>query len=713
MHKNNFIDRCNHINTGMTMTHHSHKSLTAHLMLLAILLPISQTTFADDASPSMDNSTPDRGALRLPARNLGSKLVIRSLAAPVPEAAPMVEVPEFQLEEITKRKFSLQGLSIGQEANIDQRKMNEVMTPWLNRELTFAEFQEASQALADHLRANGHPNAEVKISQMQFKQGQVGIAIAGLTPPVVPTEPKLAVRDIKVTGATVISDAELKKALVPYFGRDLTVKEIGDATEAVSGALRNKGYALAQAYLPLQKIEDGVVTIAVQEGIVDGTAGKGGVTVTGGGDTIKPEIVEGYLAQGVQANKPLNVATLERSLRIANELPGVESITTNLAPGNEPGTTQVLAEVKSGKPVTGSLSADNFGNPFMGEGRLNAAVNVNSPSGNGEQYFVNLSKAVSMSSYKIGGHTPVGYSGLRMGASYSSMHIDVGGSVALTALGLSSDSDIASVFANYPLERSATRNTYLSASLDNKHYKTLSNTGSNASSINNDRVINGLSMGASGDWSGDWNGRLGWGVNLTAASVDLSGNTDYRDKYDATNARTQGGFNKLNASLNHLQTITNDWYLYTSLSAQYADKNLDSAEKFQLGGPFGVRAYPVGEGLGDQGWLATAEVRHNAGTTQFGDIELFGFADTGGVTQYLTPWSNAFSGKGNANSYQLSGYGLGLGITYQNSANVRVMVAEKMGTNPNQTVDVLTGKTSDSDGKSDNTRVWVVGTIVF
>jgi hemolysin activation/secretion protein len=683
-------------------------------MLLAILLPVSQVALADDnTSPAMDNSLPDRGALRLPARNMGSKLVIRSLAAPVPEAATMVTLPEFQLEEITKRKFSLQGLSVGQEANVDQQKMNAVMTPWLNRELSFAEFQEASQALADYLRANGHPNAEVKISQMQFKQGQVGIAIAGLTPPVIPTEPKLAVRDIKVTGATVISDAELKKALVPYFGRDLTVKEIGDATDAVSGALRNKGYALAQAYLPPQKIEDGVVTIAVQEGIVDGSAGKGGVTVTGAGETIKAEIIEGYLAQGVQANKPLNVNLLEHSLRIANELPGVQSITTNLAPGNEPGTTQVLAEVKPGKPVTGSLSADNFGNPWMGEGRISAAVNVNSPSGNGEQYFVNLSKAVGMSSYKVGGHTPVGYSGLRMGASYSSMHIDVGGKVNFTALGLSSDSDIASVFANYPLERSATRNTYLSASLDNKHYKSVSNTLTTASSINNDRVINGLSLGASGDVLGDWNGRLGWGVNLTTANVDLSGNTGYRDNIDSPkgDAGIQGAFTKVNASLNHLQTITNDWYLYTSLTAQYADKNLDSAEKFQLGGPFGVRAYPVGEGLGDQGWLATAEVRHNAGTTQLGDIELFGFADTGGVTQYNRLWSSA--NLYGPNGYQLSGYGLGLGITYQNKANVRVMVAEKIGSNPNPTPDLMTGKTSDSDGRTDNTRVWVVGTIVF
>ncbi len=673
------------------------------LVIMASLVPLSLANAEEvNTTPASDAVSPDRGSLRMPARDFSSgKMVIKPRTVAPAVAEPVVSVPDIVLEEVTKRKFSLQGLSVGQAGNIDQAKMNEIMTPWLNRELSFAEFQEASQALADYLRANGHPNAEVKISQMQFKEGQVAIAIAGLTPPVIASEPKLAVSDIQIQGLTVLSEAEVKQSLKPYLGRDLTVKELGEATDAVANRLRNAGYALAQAYLPPQKIDSGVVTIAVQEGVVDGNSGKGGVTVSGGEATIKPEVVQGYLAEAVVADKPLNVNKLDRALRIVQDTPGVGGVTTNLAPGSVPGSTQVLADVTSAKPVTASLSADNFGNPWMGEGRISAAVNVNSPSGHGEQYFVNLSKADGMSSYKLGGHTPVGYSGLRVGASYSSMQVDVGSSLAF--LSLSSNSDIASVFANYPLERSATRNIYLSASLDNKRFKNRS--GALVGAMDNDRVSNGASVGIAGDWTGDWNGRLGWGVNLTTATMDLSGGKLY-EAQDAATARTKGAYNKFNASLNHLQTITKDWYLYTSLSAQYADKNLDSAEKFQLGGPFGVRAYPVGEGLGDHGWLATAEVRHNAGTTQLGDIELFGFADTGGVTQYNNLWVNALPTR--PNNYQLSGYGLGLGITYQNSANLRVMVAEKMGSNPNPTA-----QNTDSDGKSDNTRVWVVGTIVF
>jgi hemolysin activation/secretion protein len=297
-----------------------------------------------------------------------------------------------------------------------------------------------------------------------------------------------------------------------------------------------------------------------------------------------------------------------------------------------------------------------------------------------------------------------------MGASYSKMDVEVGGDTNLIALGINNKSEIASVFASYPLERTANRNTYLTSSLENKHYQNnASLTKSIGDALNSDRVINALNLGASGDLFGSWGGKLGWGVNLALAHNDLSGNKKYRDDFDKPAANTQGNFTKLNANVNHIVPIAQDWYLYTALSAQWADKNLDTAEKFQLGGPFGVRAYPVGEGLGDHGWLATAEVRHNVGETQLGNVEVFGFADTGGVTQFVTPYSNAFLGKPNApNSYELSGVGLGVGVTYKDTGNLRVMVAEKVGSNPNPSI-----YNTDADGRKDNTRVWVVGTIVF
>ena len=39
------------------------------------------------------------------------------------------------------------------------------------------------------------------------------------------------------------------------------------------------------------------------------------------------------------------------------------------------------------------------------------------------------------------------------------------------------------------------------------------------------------------------------------------------------------------------------------LSLQETGTNLDSSEDFLLGGPYGVRAYPLGEAPGDRGYL--------------------------------------------------------------------------------------------------------------
>ena len=73
-------------------------------------------------------------------------------------------------------------------------------------------------------------------------------------------------------------------------------------------------------------------------------------------------------------------------------------------------------------------------------------------------------------------------------------------------------------------------------------------------------------------------------------------------RYDAATARTAGHFGKWNLNLTRLQHIDDRLSLYLSYSRQWATKNLDSSEKFSLGGPYGVRAYPVGEASGDDGW---------------------------------------------------------------------------------------------------------------
>lgn len=84
-----------------------------------------------------------------------------------------------------------------------------------------------------------------------------------------------------------------------------------------------------------------------------------------------------------------------------------------------------------------------------------------------------------------------------------------------------------------------------------------------------------------------------------------------------------------------------------------ATKNLDSSEKFSLGGASGVRAYPTGEGTGDEGWLTQIELRYSMGSTI-----PYAFYDHGAIrTSTFAPTNST------TNRRDLSG--AGMGIRYQ------------------------------------------------
>ena len=63
----------------------------------------------------------------------------------------------------------------------------------------------------------------------------------------------------------------------------------------------------------------------------------------------------------------------------------------------------------------------------------------------------------------------------------------------------------------------------------------------------------------------------------------------YFDYYD-----TDGFWQKTNLDIYHIQRLSNRVNLHASLLAQYAWHNLDSSEKFYIGGYNAVRAFPQG-----------------------------------------------------------------------------------------------------------------------
>ncbi len=588
-------------------------------------------------------------------------------------------------------RYSVEGFRVEGHPQISNDEISSVLEPWKGKKLNFSEFEVVVHTVATYLRENGHPDAQVSVSRPVIKDGTLAIAVQGLKP--IDTQPRLYVKKFDFKGLTLLDDNEINELMSNFIDKDITLNELQGAADSVTTALRNKGYLVAQAFVPAQKIEDGIVNVVVNEGIVDGESGNAGVTVSGANKRIKPATVEKYLARSIEPNAPLNIAKLEKAIRQVKNLTGVKSARANLKPGSEEGTTQVEAIIEEGNLISGSLWGDNYGTNFTGNERANALLNLNSPSGHGERLTLYGGKSSGMDSASAALTVPVGYKGATLGASASYMELDIGANI--TPLNLDGRETIFSFNGSYPI---------ITGGYDNKRFK------NDAGGFKvDDRKVQLASLSLTGDFVDPWQGKVDWSTVVNVGDVDLSAGPGFAE-IDAVTTETAGSFAKFNWNISRLVALGDNkkWSLYASLRGQVASKNLDSAEKFQLGGPYGVRAYPIGEGLGDEGWIANVEIRRYLGNVILGDASIYGFADVGGIKQFDNLWSNDALAIGQPNKYELKGVGMGLSITRNDSGGINLVWAKKIGRNPNKTIN-----DTDADAENNESRIWVVGNISF
>ena len=129
---------------------------------------------------------------------------------------------------------------------------------------------------------------------------------------------------------------------------------------------------------------------------------------------------------------------------------------------------------------------------------------------------------------------------------------------------------------------------------------------------NGDKQVQLVTLGLAGSrqdalWGGGFNS---FDVSLATGNLSMDAATLFDDA-KPNSANSNGTFTKLAYSLNRQQRVSDQYSVLLALSGQQASKNLNSSEKFSLGGASGVRAYPQGEASGDQGMLLNLEVRRS------------------------------------------------------------------------------------------------------
>ena len=510
--------------------------------------------------------------------------------------------------------------------------------------------------------------------------------------PAEPVSPRrgnaLEVRGFRFSGNTVIGSDALSAVLEPYRQRPLEFAEIEALTLVLSAHYRAQGF-VAQVALPAQDVSDGVLGFVVTEAVL------GQVLVDAPGPVrTSTQRLTGIVANQLRTGEILHVAALSRALLIASDLPGL-TVTGALAQGEAPGQTDLVLSVADKPMVSGDVDVDNTGGTSTGTERLGLNLYGNGVLGQGDLWSANLSANQGSNYARLSLTVPAGYGGLRLGLNASRLEYQVL-AAQYSSLELHGASSVHGVDAVYPLLRSQNLNLYLSAALDDKRF--LNYSATRAVSDYGSRALSWSLYGNRYDALGGGGASSG---SLTLSQGHLNLDASATQATDALSTQTAGDYRKLRFALSRQQALGDHLTLVLSYSGQWTDQNLDSSEKFFLGGSSGVRAYPSSEGAGALGRMANAEMRWRWSDA----TALSAFYDTGSVT--VNP-RNDYAGASALNSYGLDGAGLALAWSGERGVSARLVWARRLGDNPNPSA---TGQ--DQDGTLVRDRLWASAQLAF
>ncbi len=497
----------------------------------------------------------------------------------------------------------------------------------------------------------------------------------------------VTVSTFRFAGNTRLSEQALAASVAGLLNRPLGFPELQGAASAVATAYREAGWVV-RAFLPQQDITSGQVTIQIVE------AAFGAVRVEGEPTRVSATRLKGMVESAQAPGTLVNGDSLDRALLLVDDLPGI-SATGRLVEGRKQAETDLVLSVSDDRLASADVAIDNTGSRSTGSTRASANLSLNSALGLGDQGGALLLRTQGSTYGRAAYSLPLGSNGWRLGLNASHMTYRVV-TPEFAPLDVRGTSSTAGLEASYPLLRSRQKNINLAANLDDKRFDNRS-----AGATTTRYKVTLASLGLNGNL---YDNLGGGGANnasiaLVQGRVNLAGSPN--QAADAASTRTAGRFNKLRYSAARQQSVTPRIALFASLSGQMAGKNLDSSEKFYLGGAGGVRAYPSSEGSGSEGQLLNLEVR----TRLPANFDLTGFYDWGSVRVNK---NNNIAGAATLNRYALHGVGVSLGWSGNNGLSIKAVLARRLGNNPN-----ATANGNDQDGTLQKQRFWLQASMAF
>ncbi len=410
---------------------------------------------------------------------------------------------------------------------------------------------------------------------------------------------RFRVDNVVIRGVTSYPPATFDALASRLEGNRVSLAEVNAVAQQITQRYRKAGFLLARAYVPEQRLENGVLVIQVFEGKVND------VRIEGSGN----KAMERYAAN-IREEVPPRSATIERNLLLMNDLSGNESHGTLSASPVTAGT-DLTVENRLRK-YEGFFGFDNRDSRYFGPWQVYGGIGVNDLTGHGDHLGIRAGKSIEgnkMSFFEGQYELPVGSKGDVI--SFLAQHND-GYPDTYSFLDANSSGDTLAVRITRPWirQRDETFKTSAAFTWFNGRSEYLHEPDLPPSS---DDRIRALRLGASYDFFDEYGGKnlfkaeLSKGLNILGASDE-----------DRLNPSREGGrtdFTKLQVDAQRIQDLSgimDGLNLYLAATAQTSfGQALLSPEQFGVGGSEFGRGYDPSEITGDKGFAMKTELQYN------------------------------------------------------------------------------------------------------
>ncbi|HEX2603816.1 MAG TPA: ShlB/FhaC/HecB family hemolysin secretion/activation protein [Oxalicibacterium sp.] len=484
---------------------------------------------------------------------------------------------------------------------------------------------------------------------------QVLLPVQSAPSPHDPRAKRFRVNAFDFSGNTVFKKRLLKRLVERFVDMELNLYDLNKAADTITAFYHDRGYTLARAVIPAQRVSDGTVVIQIVEGRI------GKVHING-----NRRYSDGFIDARTQLIKPGTLVTtdrLETTMLLLNDLPGL-SAKLVLEPGEEFGDTDAEIQLDE-KLFNGSVGFNNYGRKETGRNRLDFSLNLNSPFGWGDQLAVAGSRTnQGLVRYgRVGYSVPLNTIGTRLSVGVSRVVYDVD-SALVKKLGLSGDVTTTDMTVTHPVVRTRDDTEILSIGVKRDRL-----TQTALDTTLSDNAITVMNLGYQFSVIND-------DTSVTNANFSLATNfksVERLPQSDPSYSQQNRVLARWEMDANHNAPLSGKWDLYLRADVMYSSQMLPDTEKFSLGGPSSVRGYRPSELRGDSGYLGTAELRRPFSLGgSYGIFRLT--ADTGEVT-YKAPGFRD-------NSDRLHSVGLGASFFPARSIVASIDAAKPIGAKP-------------------------------